>query len=175
MTRTSPHHRGETLRAVIAAANIRRDAELPLDVPGVAETFPDELSLLGALQLTWHTRLAGQIERELMSQPLDLPRAVEVAWGRTFDELRGVRLVLDRYRAEPLDDAMATAMTKAAGKEHALLAAMAGQAGVHDPGAGAVGARIEERARAASLRVPELPVEVPRASILHRLRSALAA
>ena len=52
--------RGEVLHAVIATADSRRDGALPLDVDGVADTFGDELALLGALQLRWHTRLAGR-------------------------------------------------------------------------------------------------------------------
>ena len=55
MTWTSFHRRGEILRDVIASANRRRDGRLPMDLIGVAETFGDELSLLGALQLRWHT------------------------------------------------------------------------------------------------------------------------
>ncbi len=178
MTWTSFHHRGETLRAVIATADERRDGRLPMDVDGVAETFEDELSLLAALQLKWHTRLAGRIERELTSQPLDLSGAVAVAWGHTYDELPGVRLVLDHHRSHPLDEAMSTAMTKAAAKEHALLAAMAGLAGVHDVGAAGVGSRIEQQARADHRGLPALPVRPAaeaRPSLLERLRSVLAA
>lgn len=62
--------RGAILRNAITAANTRRDGELPLDVPGVTEAFEDDLALLGALQLRWHTRLAGHIERELMLSTL---------------------------------------------------------------------------------------------------------
>lgn len=175
MTWTTFHHRGETLRSVIAAANARRDGRLPMDVDGVSETFGDELALLAALQLRWHTRLAGTIDRELMAEPLDLPRAVEVAWTRTYDELAGVRMVLDHYRAEPSDAAMATAMAKATGKEHAMLAAMAGRASVDDPAAIPVGARIEAAARASYAGPPPLVVDDPRPSFLERLRSVLAA
>ena len=58
----------EILRDVIATADRRRDGRLPLDVAGVAETFGDELTLLGALQLRWHTRLARpSIEREQLT------------------------------------------------------------------------------------------------------------
>lgn len=175
MTWTSFHNRGEILRAVIAATDARRDGLLPMDLDGVAETFGDELSLLAALQLKWHTRLAGAIERELMAQPLDLPRAVEVAWGHAYDELVGVRLVLDHYRAEPLDEAMATAMAKATGKERAMLAAMAGRASVNDPAAIPVGARIEQHARQAHTALPRLDTAAARPSFLDRLRSVLAA
>ena len=76
MTWKAFHNRGETLRSVIATAAIRRDGVLPMDIEGVAETFADELDLIGALQLKWHTRLAGQVERIMGGQPLDLDAAV---------------------------------------------------------------------------------------------------
>jgi len=176
MTWKSFHNRGEILRSVIATAGVRRDGILPMDVSGVAETFGDELGLLAALQLKWHTRLAGHIERELVAQPMDLQAAVEVAWGHAADELPGVRKILDHYRSEPTDAAMATAMTKATAKEHVLLAVMAGQASVDDELAVPVGARIEERARRAhELREtrPAEPVEQP--SLLERLKAVVAA
>ncbi|WP_148615760.1 hypothetical protein [Nocardioides rubriscoriae] len=179
MTWKTFHSRGEILRTVIATANTRRDGILPTDVEGVSETFADDLELLGTLQLKWHTRLAGQIERQLLEQPLDLPLAVATAWGDTCDELPGVRLVLDHYRAEPVDDAMAQAMGKATVKEHALLAVMAGQGSVGDAAAEAeaapIGALIEERARALHHGIPTLVVESSRPSLLERLRSVLAA
>jgi hypothetical protein len=149
MTWKSFHSRGEILRSVIATADVRRDGLLPVDVPGVAETFGDELTLLAALQLKWHTRLSGHIERALVSQPMDLDRAVMAAWGDTADELPGVRKILDHYRAEPVDDAMATAMAKATAKEHLLLAVMAGKSSVADPKAVPIGAALEDRARLA--------------------------
>jgi hypothetical protein len=61
MTWKSFHHRGVVLRAVIAEADARRDGYLPMQVEGVSETFGDELTLLGALTLRWHTRLAGRM------------------------------------------------------------------------------------------------------------------
>ena len=87
MTWTSFHRRGDVLRDVIAAADQRRDGVLPRDVDGVAATFADDLDLLAALQLKWHTRLAGRIEREQMTQPMDLRASVVRAWHRTADEL----------------------------------------------------------------------------------------
>ena len=110
MTWKSFHSRGEVLRNVIAEADARRDGHLPMQIEGVAETFGDELTLLGALALRWHTRLAGDIERALMAQPMDLEGAVIDAWQATADALPGVLAILDHYRAEPLDDDMATAM-----------------------------------------------------------------
>jgi len=151
MTWKSFHHRGEILRTVTATADVRRDGILPMDVEGVAETFGDELSLLGALQLRWHTRLAGRIERELMSQPMDLERAVATAWQVTADELPGVRAIVDHYRAEPVDQAMEVAMAKSSDKERILLAVMAGRSSGQDAAAVRVGAEIENHARATHL------------------------
>src|SRR3954454_14050491 len=127
MTWTSFHRRGEVLRNVIASANRRCDGHLPLELPVVAETFGDELTLLGALQLRWHPRLAGRIERELLAEPLDLEDAVVAAWHATADELPGVRAILDREQAAPRPPASSAAMAKAAAKEHVLLAMMAGR------------------------------------------------
>lgn len=174
MTRTSFHRRGEVLRDVIDVADARRDGCLPMDVAGVSDTFDDELDLLCALQLRWHTRLAGHIERDLMTEPLDLESAVVSAWHDAADELPGVRAVLERYRAEPQDEAMALAMTKAEAKEHILLAVMAGQASVSDELAAPVGARIAERARR-SYRPRPFETTRERPGLLGRIRAALAA
>lgn len=180
MTWTAFHNRGEILRSVIDVADRRRDGRLPTDLAGVAEKFTDELDLLSALQLRWHTRLAGRIEQELMDQPMDLEGAVVAAWRAVADDMPGVRAILDRHRAEPLDAAMATAMAKAVAKEHVLLAVMAGHAGLSDDLAATVGRRIEERARAghrpqaAPVTLPTtLPTQRPR--LLDRLKAALVA
>jgi hypothetical protein len=179
MTWKSFHHRGEILRTVIATADRRRDGILPMDVVGVAETFGDELTLLGSLQLRWHTRLAGRIERELMQQPMDLEKAVVTAWRATADELPGVLAIVDHYRAEPIDAAMADAMAKSAAKERTMLAVMAGRASAQDAAAPRVGAQIEGRARAA-----QAPARVPTAQLhdgathgclFDKIRAALAA
>jgi hypothetical protein len=174
MTWTAFHRRGEVLRHVVETADRRVDGELPLYVDGVSDTFRDAHDLLGALQLRWHTRLSGRIERELMSQPMDLEQAVVTAWHRTVDEMPGVRAVLDEHLARPLDDRMATQTATAAAKEHVLLAVMAGRGGPQDPESAQVGERIAERARltyvppAADDRRDEHP-------ILHWLKTALAA
>ena len=97
MTWTSFHHRAEVLREVIAAVDARRDGLLPMDVPGVARAFGDEQTLLGALQLRWHTRLAGRIESELDVAPHDPESAIAAARRQTAREMPGVRAVLDRY------------------------------------------------------------------------------
>ena len=181
MTWKAFHNRGETLRSVIATAAIRRDGVLPMDVEGVAETFADELDLIGALQLKWHTRLAGQVERIMGGQPLDLDAAVALAWSRTSEEFGGVRLILDNYRQNPTDDRMARALETATRKEHIFLAVMAGKSSLHDDAAVPVGAAIEERARELHRGAPvrldlidEQPAE-PRGSLLERLRAVVAA
>ena len=130
MTWTSFHYRADVLRDVIAAADARRDGLLPMDVPGLADrvayAFGDELGLLGALQLRWHTRLAGRIEHELMRLPSDPATAVAVAWRDTARDLPGVRAVIEHYRDHPTDDRMARATAAAAAKERALLTVLGG-------------------------------------------------
>ncbi|MGZ4450524.1 MAG: hypothetical protein ACXVW1_10780 [Nocardioides sp.] len=175
MTWKSFHRRGEVLREVIAAADDRRDGILPLDVDGVRETFGDELTLIGALQLRWHTRLAGRIERELVDRPDSLGSAVVAAWQATADEMPGVRSILDHYRSAPLDEAMASALTKATAKEHVLLAVMAGQAGVHDQAAARVGARLEQEARAKYRPFRQFTELPSHTGFLDRIKAALAA
>ena len=172
MTWTSYHHRGEVLRAAMAAADERRDGRLPMDIDGVREKFADELDLLGAMQLRWHTAFAGRIEHELAEQPMDLEAAVIAAWHRAADAMPGVRLVLDSYMEHPTDERMARAMTKAAAKEQIMIAAMAGRGAPLDELAIPVGRRIEEAARATYVPAPPAPERV---SLLDRIRSALAA
>ena len=70
-------------------------------------------------------------------------------------------------------------MSAGTAKERILLAVMAGQASAHDSGAAAVGARIEEKARAGWVLAP-VPDEPTghtglHASILGRLRAVRAA
>jgi len=178
MTWTSFHRRGEVLRQVIAAADRRRDGILPTDIDGVSETFADDLDLLAALQLKWHTRLAGRIEREQLSQPMDLRAAVVRAWHRTADELPGLRAVLDEARRRPADAGTAEIMRKSAAKEHVLLAVMAGEASAHDARAAAAGARIEAEAQATWSPYGghgHAPDPAERPTFLGRLKAALAA
>jgi hypothetical protein len=174
MTWKSFHRRGEILRTVITTADRRRDGLLPMDVDGVAETFGDELSLLGALQLRWHTHLAGRIERELMDEPMELERAVVAAWHGAAEELPGIRAIIDHYRHEPLDEAMARVMAKSAAKEHVLLAVMAGRVSAHDATAARVGESIEHAARS-TFRPIRRAVEPTGNGLLDRIKSRLAA
>ena len=93
MTWKSYHHRGEILRTVIATADERLDGKLPTDVAGVREQFSNELDLIAALMLKWHARLSGNVERELMKQPLDLEAAVAegATWVRVGTAIFGSR------------------------------------------------------------------------------------
>jgi hypothetical protein len=181
MTWEAFHHRGDVLRAVIAEAGNRRDGTLPMDLPGVRETFRDELDLLASLQLRWHTRLAGRIERELAAQPMDLEQAVITAWRATARELVGVREIIDHHREHPTDDEMVRVMTVSAAKERQMLALMAGLVSTMalDEHGARLGARVEEAARAGLVAPPRdtssTDTTVGNASFLDRLRAALAA
>lgn len=177
--------RGEVLRAVIAVAEERRDGVLPTEVPGVAETFADELDLIGALQLKWHARLSGSIERAYGSEPIDLGSAVVDAWAETAQQMRGVRLVLDRCAEHPPNAEIERAMERAVCLEHARLAVAAGLASGHSAAAAAAGSRLEERARHSSVQTagPTVPAtqglgsaaEVRSVSLADRIKAALAA
>jgi hypothetical protein len=147
MTWTTFHHRGAILQTVVETADKRRDGVLPMNLPGVAETFRGELDVLAALQLKWHTRLSGNIERALMSQPLDLEDAIATAWGLTSEQLPGVRKILDRYAETPSDPEMAAALTRANEKEWIRLAAAAGLANDESAAAARAGHQVELRAR----------------------------
>lgn len=183
MTWDAFHRRGEVLRNVLAHLEAHRDGRLPLELPGVAETFGDELALLAALQLRWHTRLAGSVERELMGGPADPEDAVVAAWLRTATELSGLRAVLDAYAARPTSPETARTLEKARRKDWTLLAAMAGKAGPADERAADVGRAIEQRARAAYHPLPPSGTDVPgrhaappsRPSLMSRVKARLAA
>lgn len=173
------HHyrnRGEILRDVAAYADRRRDGRLPMHLAGVRENFDDEQELLGALQLRWHTRLSGRFDRELAGQPLDLEEAAVRAWRATATELPGIRAIIDHHREHPLTDEMARTLRVAAAKERIMLAVMAGKAGIHDPEADRIGARVEERARAGyQPPAPSRPGAHAGPGLLDRLRAVLAA
>jgi hypothetical protein len=149
MTWSTFHHRGAILQHVVETADARRDGVLPLDLPGVSETFHGELDLLAALWLKWNTRLSGNIERALVAQPMDLEAAVASAWRLTSDQFPGLRAILDRYVESPSDPEMAAALNRAKEKEWARLAAAAGLANDESPAAARAGRQVELRARTA--------------------------
>lgn len=149
MTWNTFHHRGAILQTVVETADARRDGVLPWHLPGVPETFRDELDLLAALQLKWHARLSGNIERALMNEPLDLEDAIASAWRLTSSQLPGVRRILDHYTDAPSDPEMAAALNRANEKEWIRLAAAAGLANDESAAAARAGREVELKARAA--------------------------
>jgi hypothetical protein len=174
MTWKSHHRRGDVLREVIRTADERLDGRLPLDVDGVADTFGDELTLLGALQLRWHTRLAGHVERALSDQPLDLEGAVALAWLAAAEDMPGTRAVIDHHLAHPTSPEMARTLAVATAKEHEMLALMAGRASAPGEAAARVGRSIEAAARTSY--VPEVGRHrAPAPSLVQRLKAVLAA
>lgn len=177
MTWTTLHSRGETLRSVIDVADERLDGVLPMDVPGVAEKFDDELDLLGALQLRWHTGLAGRIDTQMMDQPTDPESAVVLAWRDAAADMPGIRAVIDHYRSAPLDPTMAATLARAVAKEHIMLAVMAGQGDFSDDVCTGIGAGIEDRARSGEEIHASGPAQHPRglSLLIDRLKAVLAA
>lgn len=149
MTWNAFHNRGEILRQAMATADTRADGELPMDLDGVAECFDGELDLLAAMMLKWHTRLAGNIERALAEQPLDLEVAVIAAWLETQRQLPGVRAVIDRAATLPAETEIARLVAKAQHREWARLAIAAGLASDPGPLAAERGRDLELAARAA--------------------------
>jgi hypothetical protein len=193
MTWNSFHHRGAILQTVVETADARRDGELPMQLPGVAESFHDELDLLAALQLKWHARLSGNIERALMSEPLDLESAIASAWRLTSEQMPGVRMVLDRYHEAPSDSEMAAALGRASEKEWVRLAVAAGLANDESAAAARAGRQVELRARTETATettpettpettervvTPDTPTTVDESitpSLVERIRAVLAA
>ncbi len=180
MTWDAVHHRGEVLRHVVAEANSRRDGALPMELPGVTEVFGGEFDLVTALQMRWHTRLAGRIDQELLEQHADLDSAVLTAWRATARELTGVREILDACGAAPTSQELGQALAVSRRKDWQLLAASASQAAMSRSGTLRAGRLLEERARAGGD-----PAEVPLdhrddaagrpVSLIGRLRAHLAA
>ena len=172
----SLHRRDAVLRTVLEHLDAQRDGALPMDLPGVREAFGDPVGLVAALQMRWHTRLSGTVERSLMAQPTNLEAAVLDGWRATARSLPGVRLVLDRQAEQPASQDVADLLERAVRKDRALLAVMAGRAAINDHGAAAAGRSIERRARAAyDPTVPPRRVQAdpPANGLVERLKAAL--
>lgn len=152
------HHRRDLVLhdAMAAAEDAHRRGDgvlLPWsDIEGAEETFGSPENLLRALQMRWHTRLSGAIERELSEQPWDLPLGVVHAWRALASEMPGVRRVLDVYVDK---ETMQTARSK----EWVLLASASGLAAMDDPEAVRIGQQVEHRARSVTVdrTVPHAP------------------
>ncbi|BBH16686.1 hypothetical protein Back2_09730 [Nocardioides baekrokdamisoli] len=175
MTWTTHHNRGHVLREIEAVTAERGDGLLPMDLDGVSAVFDDEMDILAALQLRWYTRLAGMIERELFDAgDANLEAAVIHAWHLTYDELPGVRAVLDHYNANPTNDVMRQALATGRLKEHHLIALMAGLGGYGHELSIAVGGRLEKRARETYISALHVAEVQERTSILDRVRALVA-
>ncbi|MPZ96163.1 MAG: hypothetical protein GEU96_14940, partial [Propionibacteriales bacterium] len=73
MTWNAYHRRDTVTRDAMAIAESRRDGVLAWsDIPDAEATFGTPDKLVAALQMRWHTRLSGAVERELAEQPWDL-------------------------------------------------------------------------------------------------------
>lgn len=167
MTWDAYHRRAAVAQAAAELAETRRDGVLPWsELSGATDAFGTPERLVGALQMRWHTRLAGAIERELANEPGELERSVVHAWRRCEAEMPGLRAVLDAHADTPT-------MSVAARKEWLLLASASGAAGLGDAGAARRGEQIEQRARAVRLDIT--PPDRPRSAVLRRLRQVLAA
>ena len=167
MTWDAYHRRDAALRSAIAVIDRRRDGRLPWhEVDAARSAFDTPTDLLLALQMRWHTRLAGHVDRIVADQPMDLRSAVIDAWRAATTDLPGVRAVLDAHEEEPV---LRTAQTK----ELAYLASAAGLGDLTDPAAVRLGREIRSDARR-GFDVGEVPDQVPAGWVARVLR-ALAA
>lgn len=179
MTWNAFHRRGDVLANIIKTIDSRTDGDLPMDLPGVAETFRDELDVISALTLKWHARLSCNIEHALHAEPMDLEAAVAKAWRATCEQLPGIRRVIDRYTEAPTNESMAAALAIVHEKEWVRLALASGLANYASPEAAASGHRVEEKARV-GFDVDALPVfDAPQAddatlSLVARIRALVA-
>lgn len=147
MTWNAYHRRGDVLNDIIATLDARTDGDLPMDLPGVAETFTGEVDVLSALTLKWNARIGVNIEKALHAEPMDLEAAVAAAWRETCEQLPGIRRAIDRYTEAPTSEGVAQALALAHEKEWVRLALAAGLANYANDAAAAVGQRVESRAR----------------------------
>lgn len=175
MTWNAFARREEILRAVVDTADRRLDGNLPTDVDGLTDIFPTETDLVSALLLKWHTRLAGNVERILMNEPIGLEQAVADAWRDTAEQLPGVRLILDRAGHHDRTE-IASMVDRAQQREWVRLAMAAGTANHASSEAASAGRRIEEAARATlSPAAPAVDVREANESFVRRLKAVLAA
>ncbi len=165
------HRRGDVLHAVIKESDARCDGELPMYVAGVEQVFSDELDLLAALSLKWHTNLQGTLEKVYNDQPLDFEAAVISAWRDLATELPGIRRVLDKALAS--DEAeIVEVLQKSQAKERELLALWSGRVSAFqiDEYGAKVGAEVEAKARE-GFEIPTSKVAPPAPTLLERLKA----
>lgn len=166
MTWDAYHRREAAVRSAIAVIDRRRDGRLPWAEIDADRAFDSPTDLLLALQMRWHTRLAGHVDRLLDEQPMDLRGAVIEAWRAAAADLPGVRAVLDAHDDEP-------ALRPARAKELAYLASAAGLADLSDRAAVSVGRQLRTDAQR-SVALDPVPDHVPSGWVA-RVLQALAA
>jgi hypothetical protein len=169
------HRRGDVLNAVIAELDTRNDGVLPMYVDGVEQTFRDELDLLSALSLKWHTRLSGRLERVMTEEPLDFEAAVIGAWRDNVAELPGVRLALDAALAGA-DAEILAVLGKSQSKELELLALWSGRVSAYqlEEYGAREGAKVEAKAREGFAFPAAVPAPAEPLSFLERIKAAVA-
>jgi hypothetical protein len=169
------HRRGDVLNAVIAELDSRNDGVLPMYVAGVEQTFRDELDLLSALSLKWHTRLSGRLERVMTEQPLDFESAVIGGWRDNVAELPGIRLALDAALAGSDADVLAV-LGKSQQKERELLALWSGRVSAYqlEEYGAREGVKVEAKAREGFAFPAAVVASAETPSFLERLKAAVA-
>jgi hypothetical protein len=169
------HRRGDVLNAVIAELDSRRDGVVPMYVAGVEQTFRDELDVLSALSLKWHTRLSGRLERVMTEEPLDFEAAVIGAWRDNVAELPGVRLVLDAALADSDAEVLAV-LGKSQQKERELLGLWSGRVSAYqlEEFGAREGAKVEAKAREGFEFPAAVEAPAQTLSFLERLKAAVA-
>lgn len=172
MTWVQPR-RDQVLTGVIAAADERLDGVVPTDVAGIEQTFRDAATVVHVLQVRWRATLASEVDRALAEDPHDPAAAVVRAWRRTARALPGVRLVLDRHHEEAEGRERAQLDHRARRQQQwlAVRAGLAADSRVLDDAAVELGATLEAEGR----RYFNPRGRAPRRSLVHRLRSVLAA
>lgn len=167
VTWTDYHRRDEAIRTVLELADSRADGLLPWDeVPAAEELFGTPSELLRALQMRWHTHLAGSLDELLAEEPMDLEVATVRGWCRAAVDMPGARAILDANRDH-------TAIAAGRRKDFHLLASTAGFGFVGDAYALRAGEALEERARAGA--VNEAPaIDSGLGGLVRLLRLALA-
>jgi len=182
MTWDAFHRREAVTQAAMELAEQRRDGALAwAELPEAEAAFGSQERLLQALQMRWHTRLAGAIEHELTKEPVDLEAGVVHAWRRCAARMPGLRALLDAHAgpAAGPDAGIDTGPLRTARrKEWMLLASASGVAALDDPAAATLGERIERRARSVVVDTAQPTIKHPAHrgnSLLRRIRHALAA
>lgn len=153
--------RASVLHAVTEEILARQDRQLPTDLKGVDEFFPDTDALVDALLLRWHTLLTARLERALGAGLGEGQESVIEAWRHAAETYRGVRHVLDELDEHPPNATIAHAVRTTARNDWAAMAVAAGLASGFDEPAIRLGHRLELEARRRDQISPPLHRDEP--------------